>query len=525
MTCEIRNENDFLTGASVVVTIPEEELDTKALYTIQADRPEFLIPFFHRSVDGQVEFVYQIGPQSKLQYLSGVRSPKEYAKLWTGVLTPLLDCGDWFMKPYSFVLSADYLYYDKQTETVCYIYIPSIRDQWDQNAIKELAAELSKHISVTDMDFENKVLRAILKDFCPKNFLRLLEPYITLSAAPAALWPTPVQAPAHPQAPEPPQNIKTPDQELSFFESKGDAQGVSGDILINIPAGGKTGGKTGGKSSGKEGGKITGKEGGKSTDKIGGRSARKTGGKQAGDSEGRQKRGFSDKQHLWGAKEGKKTDHTTNLFNGKPEEQQHKQIPGAEDAQYESPYSIDYTVPSAVPPAVPPSAHPAAHPVIPAAVLSSTPSAALSSTPSAAYPVVPVAVPSSVQIQDQSDLTQLVSAAANRPGLRLVGSALLPPMVDINVQAGDIFTIGRYDAVVGRRQSDFEFDKKTKAVSRRHAAIERSADGYRIVDLSSSAGTFLDGYRLPPNTPCPLIHGCRVSFGNAGADYVWEDLN
>ena len=46
-----------------------------------------------------------------------------------------------------------------------------------------------------------------------------------------------------------------------------------------------------------------------------------------------------------------------------------------------------------------------------------------------------------------------------------------------------MFTIGRFDANIGKKQSSFEFDKKTRAVSRRHAVIERDTDGYKIIDL------------------------------------------
>ena len=54
--------------------------------------------------------------------------------------------------------------------------------------------------------------------------------------------------------------------------------------------------------------------------------------------------------------------------------------------------------------------------------------------------------------------------------------------------------------------------------------VERNPDGgYVIVDLVSSAGTFVDGQRLTPNVPYALSTGCRVSFGTGGADYIWEE--
>jgi hypothetical protein len=106
--------------------------------------------------------------------------------------------------------------------------------------------------------------------------------------------------------------------------------------------------------------------------------------------------------------------------------------------------------------------------------------------------------------------------------LRLVGNPSLPASIAVSIDEGRAFTIGRFDVSVGRQQSNFEFDKTTKAVSRRHAAIERSSTGYVIVDLASSAGTFVNGQKLTPSVPFKLESGFRVSFGNAGADYVFE---
>ena len=51
MTYQIENKND-LTGAMLVVRFPQEDLDEKALYTIEADQPPFLVPFRYRAVDG-----------------------------------------------------------------------------------------------------------------------------------------------------------------------------------------------------------------------------------------------------------------------------------------------------------------------------------------------------------------------------------------------------------------------------------------------------------------------------------------
>ena len=107
--------------------------------------------------------------------------------------------------------------------------------------------------------------------------------------------------------------------------------------------------------------------------------------------------------------------------------------------------------------------------------------------------------------------------------LKLLSSANLPPIIPVSIDVGENYTIGRFDISVGRKLSNFEFDRSTRAVSRKHAVIERKRDGYYITDLASSAGTFVDGRRLQTSTPCKINPGSRISFGNAGAEYIWEE--
>lgn len=90
------------------------------------------------------------------------------------------------------------------------------------------------------------------------------------------------------------------------------------------------------------------------------------------------------------------------------------------------------------------------------------------------------------------------------------------------VLRGETFSIGRVDVALGRAQSDFEFPADTKAVSRRHAAISRDQGGYIIQDLGSKAGTFVNGAQLQPQVLYRLENGDVISFGNGGADYIWE---
>ena len=103
-----------------------------------------------------------------------------------------------------------------------------------------------------------------------------------------------------------------------------------------------------------------------------------------------------------------------------------------------------------------------------------------------------------------------------------ISGSCVPETIDVDIDEGEIFSIGRFDASVGKKQSSFEFDKTQKMVSRRHAFIERISDVYIITDIASTYGTFIDGFRIPTNTPFPLELGTCVAFGNKSCEFIWE---
>jgi hypothetical protein len=56
-------------------------------------------------------------------------------------------------------------------------------------------------------------------------------------------------------------------------------------------------------------------------------------------------------------------------------------------------------------------------------------------------------------------------------------------------------------------------DGLAMGVSRRHAKIRSTPEGYWITDLNSSNGTWLDGKILPPSQPVELPSGGTVQLG------------
>lgn len=325
MNYQIQSKSGLATGSTLVVRVNGAELDKTAMNTLLANPPSFILPFRFRNVDGEVEFTYMPETRSKLLASGGCRSAQEYVALWASVLSPLLVCGDWFMNPFSLVLRTDYLYYDKTSGTVSYIYVPSVHDCSNADDLLQMATELANKCHTDDHTLETKVLKAVVQGgFDPASFMQMLKTYINQGCA-----------------------------------------------------------------------------------------------------------------------------HDT--------ETAPKQIDGSVAAR-----------------------------------------STLGTTHSTLY---------------------TPNCAAK---LRLVGDERLPREIAVIGDLGRPFTIGRFDITVGKQQSDFEFDQSTKAVSRRHAAIERAANGYVLVDLSSRAGTYINGKRIPANIPYELTAGAQVSFGTSGADYVFE---
>ena len=80
----------------------------------------------------------------------------------------------------------------------------------------------------------------------------------------------------------------------------------------------------------------------------------------------------------------------------------------------------------------------------------------------------------------------------------------------------DVLAIGR---VMG---NDVVLPDVEKRVSSKHARIEKGGGGWRIVDLGSTNGTYLNERRLEAQTPTPLKNGDVISIGLFHLRFVQE---
>lgn len=86
----------------------------------------------------------------------------------------------------------------------------------------------------------------------------------------------------------------------------------------------------------------------------------------------------------------------------------------------------------------------------------------------------------------------------------------------ITMQDEKAFILGRVSSEIKTRELLIdltELDALSLGISRVHAMIRRTKDGYQIIDLESSNGTWLENQRLVPKQPYPLDSGDRIRIG------------
>jgi hypothetical protein len=68
------------------------------------------------------------------------------------------------------------------------------------------------------------------------------------------------------------------------------------------------------------------------------------------------------------------------------------------------------------------------------------------------------------------------------------------------------------------------FGAFSMGVSRRHVKIRQAKNGYEIIDLDSTNGTWLNELRLVPNKPYPLTSGAQIRLGRMHLFTIYRDV-
>jgi len=80
--------------------------------------------------------------------------------------------------------------------------------------------------------------------------------------------------------------------------------------------------------------------------------------------------------------------------------------------------------------------------------------------------------------------------------------------------AGQTVPLDRPSIVIGRGK-DSDVVLLEADVSRQHARLQRGAQGWTVVDLGTTNGTFVNGKRLPAQEPYLLRTGDRITVGSS----------
>ena len=86
----------------------------------------------------------------------------------------------------------------------------------------------------------------------------------------------------------------------------------------------------------------------------------------------------------------------------------------------------------------------------------------------------------------------------------------------ITIQREKAFILGRVSSEIKTRESLVDltqFGALELGISRVHAKIHQTKDGYQITDLESSNGTWLENQRLVPKQPYTIESGDRIRIG------------
>lgn len=87
-------------------------------------------------------------------------------------------------------------------------------------------------------------------------------------------------------------------------------------------------------------------------------------------------------------------------------------------------------------------------------------------------------------------------------------------VVEQGEQAGQVLAMAQPALLIGRgKENDMVLLEAD--VSREHARLERGAQGWTLVDLGTTNGTFVNGKRLPAREPYLLRPGDRITIGSS----------
>lgn len=137
--------NDFYLQIPAPVN---EKCDIIAERVIMNDIPDFIIPINCMNINGQKIYRYNIGSNIVYKYFNHSMTTDDCLTLLKNIIQPLMICKEWFIDYSRLYLDTEYIFVDKKTMSVRYIYVFDKDFSCTDDDIKKFITDIVNEINI-----------------------------------------------------------------------------------------------------------------------------------------------------------------------------------------------------------------------------------------------------------------------------------------------------------------------------------------------------------------------------------------
>jgi hypothetical protein len=146
----IEAEHSLKENTLKVTCNDSEKIDMIAVNVIKNDNPPFLLPMKSISVNNTMQLRYAMGNQMALAYSKLIFKKEEFLQFYQNLITPLVQCCDWMLDYHYFCVDMGYVYLDKNSFDIFYMYLPIASGRNEDEEILDFFQMVLNRITVTD---------------------------------------------------------------------------------------------------------------------------------------------------------------------------------------------------------------------------------------------------------------------------------------------------------------------------------------------------------------------------------------
>ncbi len=212
----------------LTVTFPTEaKYDEIALKALGHETPDFLVPFIMTSSDGINTCRYKPGNAIALEYAAENSFRKEeFLYLFENLISPLTACRNWLLDYHFLCFDPHYVYIDKGSNLVRYVYVPEVSYSATDNEILDFLKNIfSKANIVDDATFQVKMYKFFAgTDVTLSGLSELIKKELPSQKGSDYNFVDKEVASQHFKSSETPEYVATPQNEISSVQPVGQVQ-------------------------------------------------------------------------------------------------------------------------------------------------------------------------------------------------------------------------------------------------------------------------------------------------------------